>query len=144
MTAGYSGTPLPKKLGIKTGHWVALLHEPPGFRATLSPLPDDVTLLNAVGKDALDVILLFVGTERDLAEQFAGAARALQPAGGLWVCWPKKASGIATDLTENVVRGIGLAAGLVDNKVCAVDATWSGLRFVVRLKDRPAAGRARK
>ncbi len=144
MTAGYSGTPLPKKLGIKASHRVALLYEPPAFQTTLGPLPDDVTLLDAVGEDSLDVILLFVQTQRDLAEQFARAARALQPAGGLWVCWPKKASGVVTDLTENVVRAFGLAKGLVDNKVCAVDETWSGLRFVVRLKDRPRTGRARK
>jgi hypothetical protein len=142
--AGYSGTPLPKKLGIKAGHRVALLQQPSGFRRTLEPLPDDVTLLDALAEEALDVILLFVGNEKDLKQQFALAASALQSAGGLWVCWPKKASGVVTDLTEDVIRGIGLAQGLVDNKVCAVDETWSGLRFVVRLKDRPRAGRARK
>ena len=144
MQAGYSGTPLPKKLGIKAGHRVALLNAPPGQRGALRPMPDDVTLLDAVGDGPFDVILLFVRNRMELQKGFGLARTALQPAGGLWVCWPKKASGEVTDLTEDVVRQIGLEQGLVDNKVCAVDATWSGLRLVVRLKDRPKKAGARR
>jgi hypothetical protein len=81
--------------------------------------------------------MLFADSRADLQKSFAKLARRLSPAGGLWVGWPKKASGVATDLTEDIVRGIGLKAGLVDNKVCAIDEVWSGLRFVIRLADRP-------
>jgi len=144
MTAGYSGTPLPKKLGIKAGDRVALVDAPSTMRVALTPLPADVTLLDGVGEEPLDVILLFVESQADLRAGFPVVTSALRPTGGLWVCWPKKASGVVTDLTEDVIRTVGLAEGLVDNKVCAVDATWSGLRFVVRLRDRPATGRARK
>jgi hypothetical protein len=144
MTAGYSGTPLPKKLGIKSGHRVALLHAPATMRVALTPLPSDVTLLDAVDEQPLDVILLFVKSQTELRAHFPLVTPVLRPTGGLWVCWPKKASGVVTDLTDTVIRPVGLAEGLVDNKVCAVDATWSGLRFVVRLRDRPAKGRARK
>ena len=136
MTAGYSGTPLPKKLGIKEGQRVALLNAPSSLLAELTPMPPDVALLDAIGQDPLDVILLFVRSQDEMNEGFAAAVSALQSDGGLWVCWPKKASGVVTDLTESVIRSVGLASGLVDNKVCAIDATWSGLRFVVRLKDR--------
>ena len=138
MSAGYSGTPLPKKLGIKPGHRVALLDAPSGLRDAIAPSTEAVEIVDTVRDEPLDVILLFVTSVRAIAQRFASAATALRPAGGLWVCWPKKASGVITDLTEDVIRGVGLAAGLVDNKVCAVDATWSGLRFVYRLKDRPA------
>ena len=136
--AGYSGTPLPQKLGIKPNYRVVLLNAPENFDVTLGVLPANATVQPALlKKQAADVILLFTTARADLAKRFPAAAKRLQPAGGLWVCWPKKASGVATDLTENVVREVGLAAGLVDNKVCAVDDTWSGLRFVFRLKDRP-------
>ena len=137
MSAGYSGTPLPKKLGIKSGHRVALLDAPSELRASIVPTTAEMSLSDSVGGEALDVILLFVRSVIDLNARFEAAASALQPAGGLWVCWPKKASGVVTDLTEDVIRAVGLATGLVDNKVCAVDATWSGLRFVYRLRDRP-------
>jgi hypothetical protein len=135
--AGYSGTPLPQKLGIKPDAHVALLGAPTGFEAELEPLPDAVRLLSSA-RAPLDVALLFATRRTDLEHRFARVAKALQPAGGLWVVWPKKTAGMATDLTENVVREVGLAAGLVDNKVCAVDETWSGLRFVIRLENRPA------
>jgi hypothetical protein len=135
--AGYSGTPLVQKLGIKPGHQVALLDAPPDFRTTLGELPEGVTVRADLRGEAKDVIVFFTASAAHLRKRFTGLAERLSPAGGLWVSWPKKASGVATDLTENVVRDIGLQAGLVDNKICAVDDTWSGLRFVIRLSDRP-------
>jgi hypothetical protein len=133
--AGYSGTPLVQKLGIKPNHRVALVAAPSDF--ALGALPAGAALQTNLRGDPLDVILFFATSRSRLVKQFAGLAARLAPAGGLWVAWPKKASGVATDLSENVIRAIGLEAGLVDNKVCAVDDTWSGLRFVIRLKDRP-------
>jgi hypothetical protein len=135
--AGYSGTPLVKKLGVKPGHRLALLGAPDGFGATLGQLPADAGVQDDLGGEPLDVIVLFAPDRAALLREFAGAARRLSPAGGLWVAWPKKASGVATDLTESAVRAVGLGAGLVDNKVCAIDEVWSGLRFVVRVQDRP-------
>jgi hypothetical protein len=135
MTAGYSGTPLPKKLGIKPGAVCAFVDAPADFAATLGALPADVEIRASV-RGPLDVVVLFTKSRAALAKRFAGVAKHLAPAGGLWIAWPKKASGVSTDLTEDVIRPIGLAAGLVDNKVCAIDATWSGLRFVIRVKDR--------
>ncbi len=136
--AGYSGTPLPQKLGIKPGHRVALLGAPAGFGRVLGKLPEGVTLKAALsGRAPYDVIVFFVTTARELERRFAPVANRLEPSGGLWVAWPKKASGVATDVTEDTVRKTALAAGLVDNKVCAIDDTWSGLRNVVRLADRP-------
>lgn len=127
---------MPKKLGIKDGATVALLAAPNGFERALTPLPDDVEVrTQARGK--LDVIVFFATRERELARRFPVMARALQPAGGLWVAWPKKTSCIATDLTFDPVQEIGLECGLVDNKVCAIDETWSALRFVYRVADRP-------
>ncbi|HEU0013944.1 MAG TPA: hypothetical protein VFQ45_09690 [Longimicrobium sp.] len=133
--AGYSGTPLPRKLGIKPGHRVAFVGEPEGVRAALGELPDEVTVADADGP--LDLVVFFTSSAEELRARFGVLAARLAPAGMLWIAWPKKASRVATDLDENVVRGIGLAAGLVDTKVCAIDAVWSGLRFVVRLADRP-------
>jgi CheY-like chemotaxis protein len=142
VAAGYSGTPLPQKLGIKPGHRIALVNAPTGFTTTLGQLPADVAVDRTIGDGQThDVILLFCRSLTDLERGFAAAARRLDPAGGLWVSWPKKSSGVATDLTESVVREVGLASGLVDNKICAVDETWSGLRFVVRVKDRPKSPR---
>jgi len=135
--AGYSGTPLPKKLGIKTDHRVALLHAPANFMETLGALPDGVTLLRKLDRKPVNVVLLFVRSSADLAAQFSPTNAALDHDGGLWVAWPKKSSGVKTDLTEDTIRVLGLECGLVDNKVCAVDGTWSGLRFMYRLKDRP-------
>jgi hypothetical protein len=134
--AGYSGTPLVKKLGIKERAAVLLVSPPEGFLETLGPLPAQAEILSGRSREKLDVVLLFVLSQKKLHQEFARLAARLKPAGGLWVCWPKKASGVETDLTENVIRDVGLAAGLVDNKVCAVDETWSGLRFVIRLVDR--------
>lgn len=135
--AGYSGTPLPQKLGIKAGHRVALIGAPRGFADVLGALPEGVSLGDSWPlRGAADVILFFTDRRADLSKRFATIAKRLTPAGGVWVAWPKKASGVATDVTETDVRAIGLSAGLVDNKVCAIDETWSGLRFVIRLKDR--------
>jgi hypothetical protein len=127
--AGYSGTPLPRKLGIKDGHRVAILAAPARLPAGLALLPASVTVERRLRGAAFDVVLLF-------ATRLA-AARLLDPAGGLWVVWPKRASGVTTDVSEDRVRDVALAVGLVDNKVCAVDEVWSGLRCVYRLKDRP-------
>ncbi|MFL5244087.1 MAG: DUF3052 domain-containing protein [Gemmataceae bacterium] len=136
--AGYSGTPLPKKLGIKTDHLVALIDAPPGFDLTLGELPVGVSAHDNLADGlAFDVIVFFTKSERDLQKKLKVLAKRLAPSGGLWIAWPKRASSVFTDLTENAVQGIGLEAGLVDNKVCAIDDTWSGLRFVIRLKDRP-------
>jgi hypothetical protein len=138
---GYSGTPLARKLGIKSGHRVALVSAPDGFEKELEGLPDGVSL-SRQARGTSDVIVLFVERARDLATRFPVLARRLDLAGGLWVAWPKKASGRTTDLSEGVVREICLSTGLVDNKVCAVDEVWSGLRFVVRLADRQDGGRS--
>ena len=133
--AGYSGTPLVKKLGIKEDARVLLVNPPQGFLETLGGLPPGAELVSSRSREMLDVVLLFVPSQQGL-QQFGKLAPRLKPTGGLWVCWPKKASGVKTDLTDGVVREFGLTAGLVDNKVCAVDETWSGLRFVIRLEDR--------
>jgi hypothetical protein len=134
-TAGYSGTPLAKKLGIKEGHTVALVGAPDGFEAELEGLPDGVRLRHRAGGRP-DIVILFTTTTADLARRFLSLAKSVFPAGSLWVAWPKRASGVATDLDENRLREIGLPHGLVDNKVCAVDGTWSGLRFVWRKENR--------
>ena len=144
--AGYSGTPLPQKLGIKAGARVGVSNAPPELRAALGALPDGVIIEDAAAKggaSAYDVVVAFVTATEELAGVFARLRQRLDPAGGLWIGWPKKknAAGISTDVTENVVRDVGLSTGLVDNKVCAIDDTWSGLRFVVRLADRPIARR---
>ena len=131
--AGYSGTPLPKKLGIKQQFRVAFLDLPGDVKAELAS-----ALANCnVGKDGpLDFVMIFVKSAAELKKQFPRFAKHLAPTGMLWVSWPKKASGVATDLDENEVRRIGLEAGLVDVKVCAVNEIWSGLKFVIRVKDR--------
>ena len=133
--AGYSGTPLVKKLGIKEGSRVALVNAPDDFQSELAELPDDVKFLKSTSK-SLDLILCFILNERILARDFAKLAQRLTSNGMIWIAWPKKSSGVATDLTFDRVQRIGLDAGLVDVKICAIDETWSGLKFVYRLKDR--------
>jgi hypothetical protein len=133
--AGYSGTPLAKKLGIKEGSRIALVNAPKDFESELEDLPDDVQFIKRPSK-SLDIILLFVLTERALARDFAKLSGRITANGMLWIAWPKKSSGVATDLSEQRVRQIGLNAGLVDVKVCAINEIWSGLKFVYRLKDR--------
>ena len=135
--AGYSGTPLQKKLGIKPGHRVAFPGAPEGFADRFT----DVEVSTEM-RGPLDVIVLFATTRGELARRFPAAKEALAIDGGLWVAWPKKASKVATNLAFEVVQPLGLESGLVDNKVCAIDDVWSGLRFVYRLKDRPGRARA--
>jgi hypothetical protein len=135
--AGYSGTPLPKKLGIKPGHRVALIAAPHGFASTLGALPAGVDVRTALsGKDPLDVVVLFVTRRTELEKRLAPVRKRMAPAAGFWVAWPKKASGVMTDVTEDTVRAVALPTGLVDNKVCAVDETWSALRLVIRREHR--------
>jgi hypothetical protein len=138
MTAGYSGTPLAKKLGIKPGHRVALLGAPRGFKDALEGLPADVQpVRDPRGKSRFDVVVLFVADAAALRTRLPRALERMDPHGALWVSWPKKTSPLFRDLTEDGIRAAGLKAGVVDTKVCAVDEDWSGLRLVVRLADRP-------
>jgi len=133
--AGYSGTPLPKKLGIKAGSRIALVNAPADFKSVLGDLPANVEFVTRSSK-SLDIILFFVLTEYALVRDFAKLAARLVPNGMIWIAWPKKSSGVATDLSFDNVQRIGLDAGLVDVKICAIDETWSGLKFVYRVKDR--------
>jgi hypothetical protein len=130
--AGYSGTPLPKKLGIKEQFRVELFQMPAEVKAELK----DALAGCRAAKGNLDFAMLFVKTQAELKQQLARLSKQLVPAGMLWVSWPKKSSGVSTDLDENIVRKIGLEIGLVDVKVCAVNDVWSGLKFVIRVKDR--------
>jgi hypothetical protein len=135
QSSGYSGTPLPKKLGIREGSRVAVVSAPDGFTRGLGPLPSGVQLRTGA-RGRCDVVVFFVTRRAELARRFPSFVRSLEVDGGLWVAWPKKTSGVATDLAFDAVQEIGLDAGLVDNKVCAIDGTWSGLRFVRRVADR--------
>ena len=132
---GYSGTPLPKKLGIKPGLRVSLVDMPADVRAELKDSLQQCKIVrgNLLGK--IDFIISFAESKEDL-EDLDFISTWLAPAGMLWICWPKKSSEVATDVDENVVRKIGLATGLVDVKVCSVTEVWSGLKFVRRIKDR--------
>jgi hypothetical protein len=136
VPAGYSGTPLAKKLGIKQGHEVALLKAPEGFEATLEGLPDAVTIRSSA-RGTNDVLVSFHTKRSDLEERLPALLAAMDVDGGLWIAWPKRASGVPTDITEDTVREVALPLGLVDNKVCAIDDTWSGLRVVWRKELRP-------
>ncbi|MDA1001945.1 MAG: DUF3052 family protein [Chloroflexi bacterium] len=129
--AGYSGTPLPQKLGIKPGSRLALIAAPDGFDETLGALPPDVTVRTDT-RAAADVIVYFTTRRSDFTRRLERFGRAIAPDGALWVSWPKRASGVATDVTEDVVREVALPTGLVDNKVAAIDETWSALRLVWR------------
>ena len=131
-TTGYSGTPLPKKLGIKPGHRLALLGAPDGFELEL---PDGVSVRRRAGGKA-DVIVSFHTSRAQLEARLPALRAMMEPAAGLWIAWPKRASKVATDITEDVLREIALPTGLVDNKVCAVDERWSGLRLVIRREHR--------
>jgi hypothetical protein len=131
VTAGYSATPLPRKLGAKPGSRVLVDGGPAGFAL------EGVEVDRRAGASPYDVVLLFAPRHERLVRRWESVAGRLTTAGRLWVCWPKRSSGQQTDLSENDVRGFGLAHGLVDVKVCAIDETWSGLAFVRRLKDRP-------
>lgn len=131
MTAGYSGTPLVTKLGLRAGDRVALVAAPPGFEALLEPLPAGVTLLSRATK-GLGAIVFFATRRVDVERRHASLSARLHPAGMLWLAWPKRSSGVPTDVTEDVLREVILPSGMVDTKVCAIDDTWSGLRFVRR------------
>ena len=130
-TAGYSGTPLAKKLGFKPGFAAAWVNPPDDFAALLGELPDGVTVRKQL-RGPLDLVVCFVTARRDLDKRLPALRSALAPAGMLWIAWPKRASGVETDMTEDVVRDVALPTGLVDTKVAAIDATWSGLRLVIR------------
>lgn len=134
----YSGTPLPKKLGIKEGLKVAFVGQPATFRSTLGPLPPSSRVRPQV-RGPLDVIVYFDTRRTSLRRRFRSLAKALSPSGGLWIAWPKKSSRMTTDLSFDEVQSIGLEAGLVDNKSCSIDDNWQALRFVIRRKDRPLA-----
>jgi hypothetical protein len=135
---GYSGTSLVRKLGVKRGSHVTLIAAPEGLDETLGELPDGVTISRRLGRTS-DVIVAFNTRRAVLERRLPALHEALDYAGGLWLAWPKRASGLDTDLSESDVRELGLATGLVDNKICAIDQNWSGLRFVYRLADRPGA-----
>jgi hypothetical protein len=138
--AGYSGTPLPRKLGIKHGDAVAVVGGPTGFAASLAETSgaDLVDGLPAAG--ALDVIVTFVRWREEFEAQLPGLRERMAPACGLWIAWPKRAARVPTDMTEHVVREVALPTGLVDNKVCAIDEVWSGLRLVIRRELRGGPG----
>lgn len=129
--AGYSGTPLAKKLGIGPGAAVHVISEPDGFRSNLEPLPPDVSFKPRL-RGPLDVVVLFTTEQRDLTKRWPTVTAAMKPTGAVWVSWPKKASKRPTDITEDELRRLLLPTGWVDVKVCAVDDTWSGLKFVLR------------
>jgi hypothetical protein len=133
--AGYSGTPLIKKLGVKENFEVALINAPSGFDRELGPLPSGASV-RRLTTEPVDFILIFTQRSVDLNKRFAELASKLKPAGMLWVAWPKKASKVETDLSFDIVQRIGLDSGLVDVKICAINEVWSGLKFVIRLKDR--------
>lgn len=134
--AGYSGTPLVKKLGIKAGSLVALLNEPAQYFDWISPLPDDVKLIKKPGAKPVDFVHLFVKENKTYVSEVLRFKKALHPDGMIWISWPKKSSKVPTDLDENVIRDFALKNGLVDVKVCAVDDVWSGLKLVIPVKDR--------
>ena len=155
--AGYSGTPLPRKLGIKPGARVGLAGAPDGFGALLEPLPDGARVeagapaagaAGAVlpgpvlpgpvlpGTGPFDVIVFFTVEQAELAGRLSELRARMAPAAGLWIAWPKRASSVPTDMTEDVIREIALPTGLVDNKVCSIDQTWTALRLVIRRKNR--------
>jgi hypothetical protein len=133
--AGYSGTPLAKKLGIKVGSRVWAPRAPKGYKKLLSPLPEDVSFLIRAGHE-LDIIHLFTKSRRELASTLPGLIPRINRDGAIWISWPKKASKVETDVTEDLIRTLALPLRLVDVKVCTVDETWSGLKLVIRKQHR--------
>ena len=133
--AGYSGTPLPKKLGIKDGSRLAVLHAPADYRALVSPLPPGAKIAGRFDGET-DLVHVFVVRKRELARFLASAVRVMRRDAAIWVSWPKKAAKVATDISEDTIRDLALPLGLVDIKVCAVDETWSGLKLVIRKQNR--------
>jgi hypothetical protein len=135
--AGYSGTPLPRKLGIGEGDEVALIGAPERFEDSLGDLPDVASLHTDLVSDArYDVIVAFITERAELEAELPRLRARMAPACGLWIAWPKRTSGVPTDMTDQVIRDVALPTGLVDNKVCAIDDTWSGLRLVIRRENR--------
>lgn len=132
MPAGYSGTPLAKKLGYKPGFRVLLDNAPDHYRALVDPLPDDVELAD----DDLDLVHFFTTSRKELAAKLKRLVRNIKPNGMIWVSWPKKAAKVPTDITEDVIREVIAGTSLVDVKVCAVDEVWSGLKLVIRVTER--------
>lgn len=137
MPAGYSGTPLPRKLGLTDGMTVAFLDAPGHFASLLVPPPADLTV-RSTARGRLDLAVLFVTSAAALRKRLGSTGRAVFPAGMLWIAWPKRSSGVDTDVTEDTVREVALPTGLVDTKVCAIDETWSGLRLQWRKQLRDA------
>jgi hypothetical protein len=133
--AGYSGTPLSKKLGIKPGSRLYVAGAPTDYRKLVEPLPDGVAIASRMSAD-VDLAHLFAVKRADLAAKLGSTLAKLKPDGTIWISWPKKASGVVTDLTEDTIRAVALPLGLVDVKVCAVDETWSGLKLVIRKQNR--------
>ena len=137
--AGYSGTPLINKIGIKPGHRVAVVDSPNGFAKELGPMPEDARIVSADGTarpGTLDVVILFLKGRASMEKQLPKLKTKIAQAGMIWAAWPKKASGVETDLNENIIRDTALADGLVDIKVCAINEIWSGLKLVIPVKDR--------
>lgn len=132
---GYSGTPLAQKLGIKAGFEVWTVDAPDGFVDLLEPLPDGATV-TAATRPEVDMAIVFATTRTEMENRFVAAMRRVGPDGAIWVAWPKRSSGVPTNLSGDVMRELFLPTGMVDNKVCAMDSTWSGLRFVVRKENR--------
>jgi hypothetical protein len=135
MVAGYSGTPLKRKLGLQDGHAVVVVNEPAGFRDLLDTGPDELAFGISL-RGTVDVAIVFVTDQAELRRRRDQLGRAIYPDGAIWVAWPKKSSKVPTDVTEDTVRDVFLPHGLVDNKVCAIDDTWSGLRVVWRKENR--------
>jgi hypothetical protein len=131
VTAGYSGTPLAKKLGMKPGGAVLVVNAPDDYEALLEPAPEGLRFVKSVSA-SVDIVHLFVGQRADLERRLAGLRNRIAPHAAVWVSWPKKSSGVATDITEDTIRAVCLPLGFVDVKVCAVDETWSGLKLVIR------------
>ncbi len=130
--AGYSATPLARKLGIKSGHLIALLDAPPGFPDSLEPLPQDTDVRTSLDGGPFDVVVCFTTLRDEVVRSVARVQPVLTVAGALWIAWPKKASKVPTEVTDHAVRDVALPVGLVDNKICAIDETWTGLRLVLR------------
>ena len=135
MSAGYSGTPLPRKLGLRPGSRIAIVNGPDTFGKAIEPLPHGVTILKRMAAD-VDTLIFFTDSETTLRDKFEKLVEAVKQDGMLWICWPKKASKVPTDLTEDRIRAIALEGGVVDVKVCAIDEVWSGLKLVRRTRDR--------
>ncbi|NNF62686.1 MAG: DUF3052 family protein [Acidimicrobiia bacterium] len=136
MAAGYSGTPLATKLGIKPSSTLLVVNDPGHFDEIVAPLPPGVARRKRASRGGVNVVVLFVRSRGELDRRIDVMTKAVFPDGGVWVAWPKRASGIPTDMTEDVIREVVLPMGLVDNKVCAIDETWSGLRVVWRRERR--------